>query len=275
MDLSVIIVSWNVKAKLKVNLEALLKSSNINFEIFVVDNASTDGTAIMVAEEFKSVKLITNDKNLGFATACNQAIKLSTGRYVLLLNPDMKVEPETLTEALKWLDDNQQAAIAGIRLVDETQKNIAQVRNFPTVFDQFLVASKLAHVFPWLLNNYLCSKFDYNKPAKVDSIRGSFFLIRRSTIDTIGLLDEKYFIWFEEVDYCRLAFSKGLEVWYTPAAKAIDYVGQSFKQVDIKIKQTYVKASMLTYFQKWQPGWRVSILRFGWFIGAMLVKLIS
>jgi len=275
MDLSVIIVSYNVKDKLKNNLTALVKSLGVNFEIFVIDNASTDKTVEMLSTEFPSIKLISNDTNLGFAAACNQGIKLASGRYVLLLNPDMKVMADTLFSAVEWLDKNEQAAICGIKLVDENNKIVSQVRNFPTVFDQFVIASKLAHLMPWLLNNYLCSKFNYEAEAKVDSIRGSFFLIRRSTLEILGLLDERYFIWFEEVDYCRLALSKGLEVWYTPVATATDYVGQSFKQVDLTTRQIYFKTSMLAYFEKWHSLWQLLILRLGWLIGNLLVKIIS
>ncbi|MCX6792607.1 MAG: glycosyltransferase family 2 protein [Candidatus Falkowbacteria bacterium] len=275
MDFSIVIVAWNVKDKLKTNLSALLQSTGVNMEIFVVDNASVDKTAEMVASDFPQVKLISNEINLGFAKACNQAIKQSSGRYVLLLNPDMKVKPDTLASSLSWLDSNEQAAITGIRLTDEQGKTVPQVRNFPTLFDQFLVASKLAHVMPFLLNNYYCPKFNYEVASKVDSIRGSFFIIRRSTIELLGLLDEQYFIWFEEVDYCRLAHAKGLETWYTPVASATDYVGQSFKQVDIKIKQTYVKASMLSYFKKWHKTWEIFVLRFAWWIGDLIVKLFT
>lgn len=274
MDLSVIIVSWNVKDKLKNNLSALLQSHKVVFEIFVVDNASSDDTAQMIRQDFPQIKLIVNEKNLGFAKACNQAIKQASGRYILLLNPDMKVAPDTLSSALQWLDNNQQAAIAGIRLTNEKGDIIPQVRSFPTVFDQFLVASKFGHLLPWALNNYLAAGFDYETASKVDSIRGSFFIIRRSTIETLGLLDERYFIWFEEVDYCRLAYSRGLEVWYTPAATAIDYVGQSFKQVDKMTTQKYFKASMLVYFKKWRSPWEIMILRLAWGIGDLVMKFL-
>lgn len=275
MDLSVIIVSWNVKDKLKNNLLSLVKSQNVNFEIFVVDNASNDGTVEMVESDFPEVKIIANDKNLGFAKACNQAIRKSSGRYVLLLNPDMKVMPDTLSCALRWLDKNEQASIAGIHLIDENNNTVKQVRRFPKIFDQFLVASKLSHLFPFLMKQYLCSDFDYTKASKVDSIRGSCFFIRRSAIEKIGLLDERYFIWFEEVDYCHQAITHGLEVWYTPSAQAIDYIGQSFKQVDKATTQDYFKTSMLAYFKKWQPKTNLWLLRFGWWIGALIMKLVS
>lgn len=275
MDISIIIVSWNVAEKLKANLLALFKSTGVNLEVFVIDNNSADNSVMMVKENFPQVKLIVNEDNRGFAKACNQGIKEATGEYILLLNPDMLVHPDTLAKTLSWTKANSQAAITGIKLVNEKNLIVGEMRRLPKIWDQFLVASKLGHILPFLLRNYLNKNFDYTKPAKVESIRGSYFLIRRSTIDKIGLLDERYFIWFEETDYCEAAKKNGLEVWYTPEAIATDYIAQSFKQVDLKIRQTYFKNSMLAYFQKWYPGWRVSFLRLGWGIGDLIVKIVS
>jgi GT2 family glycosyltransferase len=222
MDISIIIVSWNVREKLRQNLNALLASVGVKIEVFVVDNNSGDGTVDMLASDFPSVTVIANQENLGFAKACNQGIRVSGGRYILLLNPDMKVFPETLAKTVAWLDENTQAAIAGIQLVNENGDNIKQIRRFPALFDQSLVAAKLAHLFPFLMNRYLCADFNYSVATSVDSIRGAFFVIRRSALGNIGLLDERYFLWFEEVDYCRRAKNIELEVWYTPVAQAVD-----------------------------------------------------
>lgn len=276
MDLSIIIVSWNVCNKLRANLTALFSvPSVVNFEVFVIDNNSSDDSVAMIKNNFPQVKLIVNQDNRGFAKACNQGIKEATGQYILLLNPDMLVSEDTLAKTFSWAEANPQAAITGVKLVNEKKEIVGEMRRLPRVFDQFLVASKLGHLMPFLLNHYLNKNFDYTKAAKVESIRGSFFLIRRSTIEKIGLLDERYFIWFEETDYCEMARKNNLEVWYTPAATATDYIAQSFKQIDLKIRQNYFKTSMLTYFQKWYPGWRVVILKLGWGIGDLIVKLVS
>jgi hypothetical protein len=275
MDLSVIIVSWNVREKLKVNLLALFKSTGLSLEVLVIDNNSADDSVAMIKQNFPQVKLIINQTNLGFAKACNQGIKESSGRYVLLLNPDMLVSSDTLVKTINWADANPQAAITGIKLINEEDLIVGETRRLPKIWDQFLVASKLGHILPWLLNNYLNKNFDYTKASRVESIRGSYFLIRRETINKIGLLDERYFIWFEETDYCAMVRNHGLQVWYTPAATATDYIAQSFKQVDLKVRQNYFKTSMLAYFKKWYPGWRVSLLKFGWGIGDLIVKLVS
>lgn len=270
MDLSVVIVSWKVKDKLKENLNALFNSQgDFKFEVFVVDNNSGDGTVEMIKAEFPSVVLIANPDNRGFAAANNQALGLASGNYILLLNPDMLVKPNTLAEALLWAKNNPQATVVGCKLVNGQGEIVKQIRRFPKFSDQLAVTLKLPHLFPRIVNKYLCSDFNYNEPAKVDSIRGAFFFINCENYKKISgreipLLDERYFIWFEEVDFCREVYKLGGEVWYTPVASCLDYVGQSFKQVNRGKTQEYFGDSMLKYFQKWETEWKYKILKFFW-----------
>ncbi len=273
MDLSIIIVSWNVREKLKDNLRALYESQGVSLEVYVVDNNSADGTIAMVKKYYPQVKLIANRENLGFAKANNQAIKKASGRYVLLLNPDMRVFDDTLSNMLSWMDRHENAWVAGCRLIDESARIVNQVRRFPRLADQLAIVLKIPHLFPRVLNSYLRSDFDYLKSASVDSIRGGFFMIRRQAILKIGLLDERFFLWFEEVDYCRRVKAAGGQVWYMPNAECIDLVGQSFKQIDSLIKQRYFRDSMLKYFKKWRSGYEYWILRLAWPVGLMVVWL--
>jgi len=271
MDISIIIVSWNVREKLKQNLAALYKShGNFSFEIFVVDNNSTDGSVKMVREKFYQVKLIVNQENLGFAKANNQAIKLASGRYILLLNPDMKVFPDTLVNLVSWFNLHQQAMVVGCKLVNEQGGIIRHVRCFPTIWDQLAIVLKLPYFLPSILDKYLRDDFVYSEENKVDSVRGSFFAINRQAINKIGLLDERYFVWFEEVDYCKQVKQAGGEVWYTPAVKCVDLVGQSFKQLDRGVTQKYFRDSMLKYFKKWQPVYEYWILKTTWPFGMFI-----
>jgi GT2 family glycosyltransferase len=225
----------------------------------------------MVKNEFPSVKLMINAENFGFAKANNQALRLCSGQakseFVLLLNPDMKVFPDTLVNMVNWMRGNKQASVAGCHLVDEKGNTIKHVRKFPRLSDQFAVTLKLPHLFSGVLNDYLRVDFDYNQPSKVDSIRGGFFMLRRETIEKIGLLDERFFVWFEEVDYCRMVKVGGGQVWYTPVAKCVDYVGQSFAQVKKETTQKYFRDSMLKYFKKWHPAWQYWILKIVWPVG--------
>jgi hypothetical protein len=270
MDLSIIIVSWNVKDKLRENLLALQSSifPGKKMEIFVVDNASADGSAAMVAAEFPQIRLIANQENLGFSKANNQAIELATGRFILLLNPDMRVYPDTLDKALSWAENNPQATVSGCHLVDEKGLDIKQVRRFPGFFDQLAVVLKLPHIFPGITSSYLLPNFDYSQAASVDSIRGAFFLINTVSWKKISskkpFLDERYFIWFEEVDFCRQVYQLGGEVWYSPAANCLDYVGASFKQIKRRRGQDYFSDSMLKYFAKWEKAWQVRCLAIAW-----------
>ena len=270
MDLSIIIVSWNVKDKLAKNLAALFASDfSGSMEVFVVDNASIDGSADMVSRDFPQVKLVANTENLGFSRANNIATKQASGNFILLLNPDMQVEPDTLTRSLAWAQANSQAVVSGCRLVDASGQTIKQVRRFPKLFDQLLVALKLPHVLPALLNSYLAIDFDYDREARVDSLRGAFFMINRARYQEISgqalpLLDERYFVWFEEVDFCRQVYLQGGEVWYSPAARCLDYVGASFKQLPRTKSQKYFSDSMIKYFEKWHHPLEAAILRLVW-----------
>ncbi len=278
MDLSVVIVSWKVKDKLKANLSALFESQgDFKIEVFVVDNNSQDGSAEMIKEEFPQVKLIVNSENLGFASANNEAMKVSAGKYILLLNPDMQVGPDTLSNILDWTRNNPQATVTGCKLVDEKGEIIKQVRRFPKFCDQLAITLKLPHLFPRIVDKYLVSDFNYNQAAKVDSIRGAFFLINRGNYQKISgrnfpLLDDRYFIWFEEVDFCRDVYRLGGEVWYTPAAQCLDYVGQSFKQVPRGRAQKYFSDSMIKYFEKWEAKWQGAVLRLVWLAVKIFIK---
>ena len=282
MKLSIIIVSWNVAEKLKENLKAIYCSDleKSNFEVFVVDNNSADNTVSIIKKEFPQVKLIANSENLGFAKANNQAIKQVKGEYVLLLNPDMRVKKNTFKNTLKWADENPQATVVGCKLVNEKGEIVKHVRKFPKIWDQLAIVLKIPHIFPNVLNKYLRNDFNYEKSAKVNSIRGGFFLIRNNiTVETRLIahpeLDERYFLWFEEVDFCRQIKKSGKEVWYTPVAECVDYVGQSFKQVGVLKKQKYFRDSQLKYFKKWHPSWQYYLLKIAWIFGMFISFILE
>jgi GT2 family glycosyltransferase len=281
MDLSIIIVSYNVKKKLRENLESIF-SSNVDFslEVFVVDNNSKDGSAEMVEKNFPQVKLIKNTENLCFSKANNMAIKKSQGNFILLLNPDMQVFPDTLEKSLNFAKNNPQAIVSSCKLVDEKNNIIRHVRRFPKFFDQLMIVLKVPHIFPGVLNRYLVKDFDYSKDQKVDSVRGSFFMINRRSFKELSnknlpLLDERYFIWFEEVDFCKQVYSLGGEIWYNSNTRCMDYVGQSFSLLKTKITQKYFRDSMLKYFKKWQPIWQYYLLKTSWPLGIFLTRVFK
>ncbi len=278
MDLSIIIVSWRVKEKLRENLKAIFSSkTSFSFEVFVVDNDSNDGSVEMLKNEFPQVKLIENKDNLGFAKANNQAINRAVGDFILLLNPDMKVEERTINQALSWAKNKKEATVSGFKLINQKNEILKQVRKFPKLFDQLMIVLKIPHLFPAVLNSYLVNDFNYEKESKVDSIRGAFFLINKENYKKISaldkpLLDERYFLWFEEVDFCRRVYDLGGEVWYSPEAKCLDYVASSFSQVKRNKTQEYFRDSMLKYFAKWEKKSHYFILKLAWKVVMFFVK---
>jgi len=273
-QLSIIIVNYKVKDLLDNCLKSIFDNSeNINLDVIVVDNNSQDGSLEMIKTKYPQVNLIAHPENSGFAKANNLGFKKAKHDYVLLLNPDMQILPHTLENMIKWMKENPQASVAGCHLIDQNRRTLHHIRRFPTLGDQLAITLKIPHILPFILNNYLQKDFDYSQAAKVDSVRGAFFMLRKKIYEELKGLDERYFVWFEEVDFCQKVKQSGVEVWYTPAAECIDYVGKSFEQVPRGITQKYFQNSMLKYFKKWHPFWQFIILKLAWIIGSLVGKL--
>jgi hypothetical protein len=263
MDLSISIVSYNGKELVRSCLNSIFQNTEgIEFEVFVVDNGSVDGTPEAVRAEFPQVRLIENNENLGFARANNLAIKEAKGDFVLLLNQDMRALAGTMSGMVGFMRAHPEAGIAGCHLINEKGQTVNHIRRFPGVWDQAAVLLKLPHLFPHLLDKYLMADFDYLKPGaqEVDSIRGSFFCIRREVLEKLGGLDERYFFWFEEVDYCREAKRAGFKVMYAGDVQCIDFVGQSVKKLKYLKRQKMFAESQVKYFKKWHSGWQAALI---------------
>ena len=259
--ISIVIVSWNVRPLLEANLARLFSlPCRYPFEVFVVDNGSHDGSARLVREQFPQVHLITNDWDAGFAGPNNQALRLAKGEVLLLLNPDMLVEAGALETTYEKLMADKTIGVLGIRLINSSGKPIENVRHFPDIVSQLLILLKFSHVFPKMMDHYLCRNFDYNKSQEVDQVRGSFFAFRRELLETVGYLDADFHIWFEEVDYCRRAKAAGFRIWYEASVCARDYVGRGMAQMKHLEKQLIFSASMIRYFKKYHPKWQISLL---------------
>ncbi|MEK7648371.1 MAG: glycosyltransferase [Patescibacteria group bacterium] len=254
MKLSIVIVSWNVRELLKECLESVLcHAPSFPFEVFVVDNSSSDGSAEMVQKDFSNISLIANPDNRGFAVACNQAIRQAKGEYILLLNPDCHVIEHTLDQFISFLDDHKRAGIAGCRILNPDGSLQKSIRRFPIILSQLLIFFKVHHVLPNIpiLRQYLAADFNYDSEQYVDQPMGAAFMIRKSCLDEIGLLDERFFIWFEEVDLCKRAHDRGWEVWYTPLPTVIHHKGQSFKKQNIVQNQINTFTSCSQYLWKY------------------------
>lgn len=254
MDISVITVTWNSSNRIGEQIKSVASGcNNISYEQIVIDNNSSDNTTEDV-KKFEHVKLIENKENKGFGKANNQGVEVSSGRYILFLNPDMKVSAGALDKMVEFMDAHTDVGIAGCRLTDKTGKiNFATTpRRFPTIWDQLAIVLKLHHVFPKILNKYLFRDFNPEVQQEVDSLQGSFMVVRRELIEKLGWgFDPRYFIWFEDVDLCREAKRNSYKVVYTPIVSCIDYAGDSFKKRSTWWKQKQFVKSMIKYFDKW------------------------
>lgn len=254
MDLSVIIVSWNSEERLRRCLKAVFaETSDLTFEVIVVDNASKDRSLQVAMNEFNGVRVIPNQTNRGFAAAVNQGIGVSSGRYVCLLNPDAEVKERALEHMTEWMDRFGDVGIVGPHLLNEDGTTQASVRRFPTGLDQALILMKLHLLFPDAksLGAYFMRGFDYTQTQDVDQVMGACFMIRREVIEQIGVFDETFFIWFEEVDYCkRVKERSSYRIAYYASAHVMHVGGDSFRKVPTGKKRRWYAKSVRYYFRK-------------------------
>ena len=252
-DLSIIIVNWNTRQLLDGCLASIYgETKNINFEIFVVDNASSDGSAEMIKEKYPAINLIINKKNCGFAAANNQAIKEAQGKYILILNSDTIILDGALNKLLDVLRSRPEVGILGAKTLNKDRTIQKTARRDPTLLTQLFLPSKIKKLFQnWRpFKEYYFDDFDYEKETFVPQLQGSFLLVKKEVFDKIGPFDEKFFIWFEEVDLCKRAKAAGWQVWYTAEAEIIHHGGQSFKQQLTFKKQLQFFKSAWYYFKK-------------------------
>lgn len=253
MQFSVVIVSWNVRDLLRRAIASVLREAKeVALEVFVVDNASKDGSAEMVREDFPSVRLIANEKNFGFAAACNQAIRESRGEYVLLLNPDTELRSGALQALARFFASYPSAGVVGGKILNSDGSIQPSVRRFPTLASQVLILLKLHRVFPRLsaLRRYFANDFDYSRAQEADQVMGAFFCVPAHLWNAVGLFDERFFVWFEEVDFCKRVRDAGFSVFYAPDAVAIHHGGRSFGQLSPIARQWLFGQSMARYMKK-------------------------
>ena len=266
-DLRIVIVSWNVEKLLEQCLRSLPDACRgVDWECVVVENASRDesvSAARRVAEDIPQIRIIENMTNVGFGKACNQGAEGSTSRYLLFLNPDTDAPPESIARLVKTADERLKSGIMGPRLVYPDGRPQQSVRRFPDVWSMAGILLKFHRVFPWLpmFRRYFAHDMDETKEQNVEQVMGACFLVRRECWDEIGGFDERFFLWFEEVDRCKAAIEKGWDVTYLPHVKIIHHGGESFAQAFTIKKQRYFNESVIAYFEKWHPGWHVTLLK--------------
>lgn len=233
LDVSIVIVNWNTKKVLADCLNSIFKETKgLNFEVIVVDNASRDGSADMIKQDFPQVHLVSNSKNRGFAAANNQAMAVAGGRYILLLNSDTIVLGNCIAETISFADDNPTAAVVGCRVLNHDRTLQPTCFMFPSLLNMLLSGSYLYKLFPrsrfW--GREQMTWWDRHDIREVDVVTGCFMLVRRDAINQVGLMDERFFMYCEETDWCYRFKKADWKVLFTPDAEIIHLRGASTVQ---------------------------------------------
>lgn len=249
MDLSIIIVNFNTK---KLTLECIqsIYDSNLSYkyEIFVVDNRSSDGSVDAIQKAFPHVHVIANKENVGFSKANNQAILESQGSYVLLLNSDTIVMENTLSYTIDFMNENKDVGATGCKvLLPDGNLDKACHRGFPTPEASFYYMTGLAKKFPNnpRFNSYHKSYLNMDETHEIDCLVGAFMMVRREAIKEVGILDETYFMYGEDIDWCYRIKEAGWRIYYTPQVSIVHYKGASSRKKPFKIVYEFHRAMFL------------------------------
>ncbi len=256
LDLSIVIVSFNTRDLLLQCLRSVfdsIASGPLSVEVWVVDNASTDGSAQAVRDRYPGANLIANERNRGFAVACNQAIRLSEGRYVLLLNPDTIVLDDALHHLVDFMDLQPRVGIAGGELLSPNGSCQHSAFRFPTLAMSFLDFFPINHRFTDSRLNGRYPADAYSQPFPIDHPLGAALLVRREALDQVGLLDEDFFMYCEEIDFCARVKHQGWQICCVPSARIVHYSGQSTKQFRAKMFEELYR-SRYRLFRKHHGG---------------------
>jgi hypothetical protein len=252
LDLSIVIVSWNAKAFLLECLRSLSsETESRRAEIIVVDNASADGSPAAVRNEFPHVKLLRNPANLGFAKANNIGIRQSVGRFVCLINSDVKVLAGCFDLLLAYLEQNPSVGILGPKILNADMTLQPSCRAFPNLWDSLCRALALDTLFPRssLFGRYFMGRWPHDSTRRVDVLSGCFWMVRRQAIDHVGLLDEDFFMYAEDKDWCKRFRKAGWDVVYFPEAQAVHYGEGSSANAPVRFYVEMQRAN-LQYWKK-------------------------
>lgn len=286
MDLSIVIVNWNVAELLRECLRSLLAGARpsaegdgpltlggLAAEIIVVDNASSDHSVALVRSEFPMVRLLPSDRNLGYTGGNNLGLAHARGRHVLILNPDTRVVGDAIATLVAYLDAHPEVALVGPRLVYPDGSAQPSRRRFPTLAMALMESTLLEQWFPrnrWA-RAYRMEDVPDDAARYVDWVNGACMLVRREAIEQVGALDEGYFMYSEELDWCRRMAGAGWRVAHEPAATVIHHEGRSSEQV-AATRQVYFESSKVRYFRKHHGALTANLLRAA-LLGTYVVRL--
>jgi len=285
-DLSIIIVNWNVSQLLRQCLYSIQASPGVSVagqesaggykvEVWVVDNASVDDSVPMVEKEFPWVHLIVNSENLGFTRANNQALRRARGRYLMLLNPDTRLVEDALARMLAFMEQNPTVGLLGPQLRYGDGSLQSSRRRFPTLAMALMESTLLEQWFPhnrWA-RAYRLEDEPSDHIQDVDWVTGACMLVRRQVLETVGLLDERFFMYSEELDWCRRIAQAGWRVVYFPQAIVVHYEGKSSDQA-IAARHIHFEASKVFYFRKYHGRLQSEFLRL-FLLGTYFYRLLE
>jgi N-acetylglucosaminyl-diphospho-decaprenol L-rhamnosyltransferase len=249
-DLSIVIVSWNVRALLADCLESIRTGDGLSVEVIVVDSDSGDGTPDMVRDRFPAVQLVEPGSNVGFTKGNNIGIQASQGRFVLLLNPDTRVLGGALEKMVGYMDDHEKDGALGPQLLNDDMTVQSSRRRFPTLKTAFFESTWLQPYAPRkVLDDYYMRDHQDDRISPVDWVQGAALLVRREVIEQVGPMDEGFFMYSEELDWQRRIKAAGWEIVYYPEAQIVHYGGKSSEQVTAE-RDIYFHSSKIRYFRK-------------------------
>ena len=258
IDVSIIIVNYNVKHFVDQCLRSVFDASNdLNIEVFVVDNDSIDGSVEHIRKHFPQVQLVANTENVGFARANNQALKEAVGKYQLLLNPDTIIEKETLTRCFEYMESNEKCGALGVRMIDGEGKFLPESkRGFPTPLTSLSRLLGFSRLFPKsrFFNRYNLGYLNEHETHEVDVLSGAFMFMRKEALDKVGLLDEQFFMYGEDIDLSYRIQKGGNSIIYFPETSIVHFKGESTKKSSLKYYNTFYKA--MAIFAKKHYGGR-------------------
>jgi GT2 family glycosyltransferase len=254
VDVSVILVNYNTEALLQPCLDKLAEALvGLRHQVFIVDNASRDGSLRLLHERYSHYEIVENRVNVGFGRANNQVLERVRGRYVLLLNLDAFIEPDAIVKSIAYLDEHARCGVLGARLVDAEGHLQPSCRYFPTPWNLFLERTGAHRIFPGvrMIDDF---SWDHASPRICDWVPGCFYLIRKEVIDAVGLFDPRYFLYWEEVDHCRAVNRAGWNVVYFPGTTVVHIGGESAKSESEltggrQISELQIESQLL-YFRK-------------------------
>lgn len=260
-DLSVIIVSYNVKTFLEpalASIEAALET--IDSEIWVIDNASTDGSPAMVRKQYPRVRLLVNRENAGFAKANNQALRQCSGRKICLVNPDTLIREDTFRVCMECLDQHEQAGAVGCKIVNpDGSFQLSCRRGFPDPWSAFAKVTGLSRLFPRsrFFSGYHLTYYHPDTMTEVEGLSGSFMMLRRELLEDVGFLDERFFLYGEDLDWCRRIRQKGWKILYCPGTQIIHYKGRSAAAAPFDSLWYFYQAMRLFVDKHYHNRWTV------------------